>query len=128
MSDKINIEFESHLFRPFLPEESQVNPQVYGAELAYWLSKQLAELQVITTYPISEDWGWFIEYLRNDKEYWVCCRNCDELPHKWWISIEPRSKSFFGRSKASMTDAEPLIKALHRLLDNNPDISNVTWC
>jgi len=34
-------EFSSELFRPFLPEESQVNPEVYGAELAYWLARKL---------------------------------------------------------------------------------------
>lgn len=35
------VSFESHLFEPFLSEEGQVNPRVYGAELAWWLSREL---------------------------------------------------------------------------------------
>lgn len=30
-------QFKSELFAPVLPEQCQFNPQVYGAELAYWL-------------------------------------------------------------------------------------------
>ncbi|WP_413701987.1 hypothetical protein ACLKMH_10950 [Psychromonas sp. KJ10-10] len=56
---KNTVTFKSDLFKPFLPEDSQVNPEVYGAELAYWLSKKLAEKNIITSYPESEDWGGF---------------------------------------------------------------------
>src|SRR5262245_29293448 len=47
----------SERFSPVLPDESQVNPGVYGAELAFWLCAELAALGVITSYPVSEDWG-----------------------------------------------------------------------
>lgn len=60
------VDFESRLFAPFLSEEGQVNPQVYGAELAWWLSRELAQEGVETSYPNSEDWGWFIEYIVDD--------------------------------------------------------------
>ena len=67
---EISVEFESDLFIPFLQEDSHVNPQVYGAELSYFLSKKLVEKGVITTYPNNEDWGWFIEYFTvTDDEY-----------------------------------------------------------
>lgn len=36
---KTSVAFDSDLFQPFLPESAQVNPKVYGAELAFWLSK-----------------------------------------------------------------------------------------
>jgi hypothetical protein len=29
------VEFDSELFSPYLPDEYQVNPHCYGAELAY---------------------------------------------------------------------------------------------
>lgn len=32
------VNFYSDLFKPFLPEDSQVNPVCYGAELAWWLA------------------------------------------------------------------------------------------
>jgi hypothetical protein len=34
---KTEVSFDSERFRPVLPDESQVNPGRYGAELAYWL-------------------------------------------------------------------------------------------
>ena len=43
------VDFESRLFAPFLSEEGQVNPQVYGAELAWWLSRELAQEGVETS-------------------------------------------------------------------------------
>lgn len=54
------IEFSSAEFLPYLPEQAQANPGVYGFELAQWLSRALAERGVVTSYPIGEDWGWLI--------------------------------------------------------------------
>jgi hypothetical protein len=54
---KISVDFESNMFSPFLPGDAQVNPGVYGAELAYWLSRQLAQRGMPTSYPQYEDWG-----------------------------------------------------------------------
>src|SRR4029079_14060405 len=53
-------EFRSTRFAPVLPDDAQVNPQVYGAELAFWLCTELAKRGVMTSYPDFEDWGWFI--------------------------------------------------------------------
>lgn len=50
-----SVDFESNLFIPFLPDEAQVNPTVYGAELAFWLSRQLAQRGMPTSYPQCED-------------------------------------------------------------------------
>lgn len=46
----IEVTFKSDLFKPFLPEEAQVNPNCYGAELAYWLAQKLAENGFVTSY------------------------------------------------------------------------------
>ena len=56
--------FESEHFAPVLPEDCQVSPGVYGAELAFWVSAELARSGIATSYPNSEDWGWFIEFMR----------------------------------------------------------------
>jgi hypothetical protein len=50
-----SVDFESQMFRPYLSEEAQVNPGVFGAELAFWLSRQLAQRGVTTSYPRHED-------------------------------------------------------------------------
>jgi len=66
-------EFESAKFLPYLPEDCQVNPGVYGFELALWLSQTLMRENILTSYPISEDWGWFIEYMEGDAEFMLGC-------------------------------------------------------
>ena len=55
------VDFHSDAFAPVLPEDSQVNPEVYGAELAFWLCTELAKRGVVTSYPEYEDWGWYID-------------------------------------------------------------------
>lgn len=125
---EISVEFESDLFIPFLPEDSQVNPQVYGAELTYWLSKKLAEKGVITTYPNNEDWGWFIEYFTDtDDEYWLCCSNIEGVNNKWLCYLNPKAKKLFGRDKAKSENAKPLLDALKSVLSEEPRITNIVW-
>lgn len=92
------IEFESDKFLPFLPEEAQGNPGVYGFELATWLSKSLAQRGVTTTYPLGEDWGWLLEYFLGDLEVAIGCSSvCGEgegyagTPIAWSIFVDPRT-------------------------------------
>jgi hypothetical protein len=123
-----SVDFDSKMFSPFLPDEAQVNPEVYGAELAYWLSGQLAQRGTPTSYPQYEDWGWFIEYTtEDDYEYWLCCANKDGAQDKWRCYLQPKAKSLFGRNKAPAEGAERLMHALRSVLREEPGISNVTW-
>lgn len=123
-----SVDFESKMFIPFLPDEAQVNPDVYGAELAFWLARQLAQRGTLTSYPQYEDWGWFIEYgTGDDYEYWLCCANRDGAQDQWRCYLEPKAKSLFGRNKAPIEGARPLINALRDVLLEEPGISNVIW-
>jgi len=121
------VDFSSELFKPFLPDDSQVNPHVYGAELTFWLSEKLAQKGIITTYPNYEDWGWFIEYFVDDNEYWLCCSNTDAEGKEWGCYIRPLAKSWFGRNKAPLEHAIPLLNALRDILDETQEISNIRW-
>ena len=67
------IEFYSDRFLPYLPEACQVNPGAYGFELALWLSNALMRLDIVTSYPLGEDWGWFIEYGEGEAEFMIGC-------------------------------------------------------
>jgi hypothetical protein len=92
--------FKSARFSPVLPEDCQLNPQVYGAELAYWLCTELARRGVATSYPNSEDWGWFIEYLpQSGSEFAVHCGNVDGAQDQWLLSLRRHARKVFGRDK-----------------------------
>jgi hypothetical protein len=93
------IEFSSDKFPPYLPENAQQNPGVYGFELAHWLSIQLAGRQVATGYPVGEDWGWFINYFEDDMEIMIGCGSESKRgdgytggPIKWRVFVrQPQS-------------------------------------
>jgi hypothetical protein len=122
-----SVDFTSELFKPFLPDDSQVNPHVYGAELTFWLSMKLAEKEVITTYPNNEDWGWFLEYFVDDNEYMLCCSNSDEEGVEWRCYLRPQAKNIFGRNKAPIEYAAPLLNALRELLEETHGINGIRW-
>lgn len=122
-----NVDFRSELFKPFLSEDAQVNPECYGAELSWWLSKQLALKGVETSYPNYEDWGWFLEYIVDGNEYWLCCSNVMGESNLWRLNLTPRSKGILRKSKPLIDNASPLLVALSEILSESANIWDVRW-
>jgi len=121
-------QFSSREFVPFLPEDSQVNPGAYGAELAYWLAARLAAKQIITSYPEYEDWGWYVEYiLPSGSEFAVYCRNIDGRDDRWALALRRYGRAWFGRDKPPYSEAQSLIEALRELLSEEACITDLEW-
>ena len=121
------VEFRTSAFRPFLPDDSQVNPGVYGAELAFWLARELASRSVLTSYPQAEDWGWFLEYRTPDgAEFALHCGNVYGEPDKWRLSLRRFARKLFSRDRASFDRAHPLIAAIRHAL-REIDTDHVVW-
>lgn len=129
MSDlKEIVEFRSDAFKPFLPEDCQVNPGVYGAELAFWLASRLAAVGVITSYPEYEDWGWYVEYLSpTGSEFAVHCTNADERGTRWALRLRRHARKMFGRDKPPYTDADALVAAIRKALLAEQSVSDLRW-
>lgn len=122
------IEFRSQRFVPILPDDSQVNPGVYGAELAYWLCFELARRGVVTSYPNSEDWGWFIEYFPGgDSEFAVHCGNVGGANDHWRLSLRRHGRKLFGRGKPPYSEAAQLIEATRALVEGDSSSSEIKW-
>jgi hypothetical protein len=123
-----SVEFDSALFKPFLPDDRQVNPGRFGAELSFWLSRKLAERGLPTSYPNYEDWGWFIEFSNErGEEYWLCCSNMDGADDKWRCFLDPKARGAFGRHRASVEGAQPLLRMVRVVLEAETAIQNVVW-
>ena len=121
------VTFSSKRFTPVLPEESQVNPGRYGAELAFWLCAKLAGEGVVTSYPEYEDWGWFVEYISPDgDEFWLACGNVDGTNDIWHCFLIPKKKGLFGR-KPDNHRARPLLEALESILQSESTVHSVNW-
>ena len=90
------LEFRGDQFRPYLPEHCQVNPNVLGFELAEWLSRQLAARGTITSYPVAEDWGWFLEHTIDGDRYMICCSGESPEPgaFEWRVHVSPVKRMF----------------------------------
>jgi len=119
------VEFTSDAFLPFLPEECQGNPGVYGYELAGWLSQALARQGVVTSYPIGEDWGWLLERVAGDTELMIgCASQSDEgegytgAPLAWSVFVQPH-RSLRRRPKAEVARAavDELARAIRVALE-----------
>jgi hypothetical protein len=122
------VEFVSRDFVPFLPDEAQVNPEVYGAELAYWLSSSLAGRGVITSYPQSEDWGWYIEYSTDSgSEFAIHCGNVGGSKERWLLSLRRFPRKMFGRDKPSFSEAAQLVSGVCEAVTALNSASEVVW-
>ena len=121
-------QFRSARFAPLLPDDSQVNPGVYGAELAFWLCGELARRGVVTSYPESEDWGWYIEYTaESGAEFAVHCGNVQGEANQWLLSLRRFGRKLFGRDKPSFSLAAPLVSQIREVLGDEPSISDLEW-
>lgn len=121
-------QFHSTLFVPVLPETSQVNPQVYGAELAYWLTIELARRGCITSYPHAEDWGWFIEFFsESGSEFAVHCSNIDGFPNQWLLTLRRHARKMFGHDKPPYEEAQQVVETIRTLLESTPEIKQLEW-
>ncbi|NYE60008.1 hypothetical protein FHW58_001160 [Duganella sp. 1224] len=122
------VEFRSIQFAPLLPDEAQVNPGVYGAELAFWLSTFLAGLGVITSYPQHEDWGWYVDYTTDSgAEFAIHCGNVDGSKDQWLLSLRPIPRKMFGRDKPPFADAAKLIAGIRTAVGALNSASEVVW-
>jgi hypothetical protein len=121
-------EFSSDKFAPVLPDDAQVNPGVYGAELAFWLCTQLAARGVVTSYPNFEDWGWYLEYFTaSEAEFALHCGNVEGQSNRWLLSLRPYGRKLFGRDKPPLSEASALIQAIRAVLSAEPSISALAW-
>ena len=102
-----------------------MNPQVYGAELAYWLCIELAKRGVMTSYPNFEDWGWYPNYLRETgSEFAVHCGNVDGAKDHWLLSLRRHGRKMY---KPPYSEAAPLVSGIKALIESDTRISNVRW-
>lgn len=122
-------EFTAASLAPHLPDSCQVNPEVYGAELAFWLSAELAKQGVVTSYPEREDWGWYLDFESPaGSAFALHCGNVDGAPDRWFLQLRRFGRKRFGRDKPPFSEAATLIAAIRAVLEESADVSALEWC
>ena len=108
--------FRTDLFKPYLPEDAQVNPNVLGFELADWLSRELASRGTVTSYPNAEDWGWFLEFTDADISHMICCMGSLETEgYEWRVYVTQPKKLF--RKPVPGTAAARMLQVIRMTLE-----------
>jgi len=114
------IEFSSAEFLPYLPEECQASPGAYGFELAQWLSAELARQGIVTSYPLGEDWGWFIEHIQDEGEFMIGCSSVASEGEgykgkaiTWGVFVKPQLSL---RQRLKGKAPEPVVQGLARAI------------
>ena len=125
--------FKSGLFEIEPGEDADINPRMYGRQLANWLKMQL-ELRGYDVEPvISEDWGRCLMCARDPFMLWVGCGNVldystakpdDPPPLKEsviWTCITTAEVSFW-KKVFNKPDTAPALKKL------NADLAAILAC
>lgn len=116
------------MFAPVLPDECQVNPGVFGAELAFWLCADLARRGLATSYPEHEDWGWYIEYVTPaGAEFAIHCGNIHGEDNLWLLSLRRLGRKMFGRDKPWFDEAAALVEAVRTGIAAAVPEQDIAW-
>jgi hypothetical protein len=71
--------FKSSLFEIEQGEDDEINPQIYGRQLARWLKQRLEEQGYAVEEIINEDWGRCLMCSRDPYSLWVGCASVTDL-------------------------------------------------
>jgi hypothetical protein len=121
--------FESTRFRPLRPEDEQVNPGVYGEELARWLAARLAESEGTQPRVDYEDWAWLVEVAVGKGHAWICCANEYGSDDVWMIDVRqrPRLLGWLRRAGVAPDEMFGLCRRLHVILSSDATITKLEW-
>lgn len=111
-----SIAFTSDRFPPILPEPCQVNADLYGFELAVFLAQGLAQQGVVSSYPMPDEWGWFLEFIsEHEQELMVGCASVGATqgyPTEWRVFVRQRRKPRKGGEDLSPVLIEAILSVL----------------
>jgi hypothetical protein len=125
-----HVRFTAHQFAPIKPEDEQVNPGVYGEELARWLQERLQAAGYTVAEPGPEDWGWFLSVSRGGARFLVGCGNTAGSRTEWLAFAEPAVgllARLLGRARADAAAHAALTHAIDAALRGEPGVAGVEW-
>lgn len=130
--------FQSDRFDLTWPDESEIETNPWGRDLAVWLVEQLASngVRVVDNDPCLSYGGWVVDAQVRDEHFallvqWTCMSETTKWTpesHYWIVQTWKRRgclAALFQKATAGETTA--ICQPLHQILDTNPDFKNVQW-
>jgi hypothetical protein len=113
--------FRSSRFNTTEVKPHFINDCCFGEDVAAWLAPKLAERGYRVLEPGQEDWGWYLEVLRDRVWHFLAIGYGDE----WMIHVK-RVRGFWGAlSGESKATAPELVLAIEEILRAEPEIDEV---
>lgn len=126
---KTQVEFRSSKFPPYLDEEEQINPGLWGRRLAEYLVEGLAKKGVETEEFLAEDWGYYIPVQNEGFRLGICCghqQGDDDELLCFTDPGKPSVRKFFKKIDAT-SQLTRLTAALREILDADAEIQEIVW-
>lgn len=126
---KTHVEFRSTKFPPYEGEEEEINPGLWGKRLAEYLAKELADRGIEADGMAVEDWGCYLPVRNDGFRLALCCGHQNGDDDQFVVFTDPSSpkvKKWF-RTVDATPQLTRLLDALQRILDEDPDIHEITW-
>jgi len=123
---RTHIRFKSSKFEPLKPEEEQVNPQVYGEELAKWVYDHIGSHGLEAADYFDEDWGWMVVF-GQDFPVWIGCGNVGGSKTEWLCFCETYRKltDKILRRPLPVKELEKTVVSLFSLIKSEPEIYDI---
>ena len=121
--------FKSTRFRPLRPEREQVNPGVYGEELARWVAARLRASGGAEPRVDYEDYAWLVELALGAGDAWILCANEFGSDDVWMVEVRPRPRflGWFRPAAVTPDDLFGLCRRLHVILSSEATITELEW-
>jgi len=115
--------FKSSLFEIESGEDEEINPRIYGRQLAVWLRARLQERGYAVEEIINEDWGRCLMCSRDPFLLWVGCGNVWDADEPGEDDPLPAGDTLVWHCFA--TAEVPFWKSLFRKIDTGPALAKL---
>ncbi|MCC6924864.1 hypothetical protein [Novosphingobium sp.] len=124
---RTHLEFNSTLFEEPEGVGNTYNPEIQGAKLADFLSREFKALGYSGAI-IEEDWGWMVDLGGEQFPTWLGCASYSS-PNGWLVFIEPSQP--FVRKWLKKIDTQPAVtriaEQLETLLTTKGGATGLNW-
>ncbi|SOD50219.1 hypothetical protein [Pseudoxanthomonas wuyuanensis] len=114
--------FKSTLFEIEPGEDEEVNPRIYGRQLAHWLKPQLERHGYAVADVFPEDWGWCVECNCESHRLFVACGSIEDFDAKPDDPLPSKESVTWHCFPAAEV---PFLSRLLKRIDTGPELSRL---
>lgn len=128
----IDILFETNRFNVSEVKQNFLNSCCFGEDFAEWLRQRLVERGVTVSMPGQEDWGWYLSAAEALQHYFLGLsgylgESAVGKDDGEWRVIVKKERSVWDRlrGKNKITDSDPMVAILEKILCEQTDVRNI---